>query len=79
MCEIREIFRSSLQTISNKHNCCSSNNNNCIKICDNQAAAVQEKEKEVLVKEQQENYQKFRQLLDYDDVSLKAPKKKKIN
>lgn len=42
-----------------------------MKICDNQIA-VQEKEKEVLVKEQEENYHKFRQLLDYDDVSVKA-------
>jgi hypothetical protein len=30
---------------------------------------VQEKEKEGLVKEEEENYEKFRQLLDYDDVS----------
>jgi hypothetical protein len=29
---------------------------------------MQEKEKEVLMKEQEENYHKFRQLLDYDDV-----------
>lgn len=59
------------QKISNKNNnCCSSAvNNNCVKICDNQSATIQEKEKEILMKEQGENYQKFRQLLDYDDVS----------
>jgi hypothetical protein len=68
-CEVKKIS-SSFQAISNKHNCCNSNNNNCIKICDNQIAqAVQEKEKEGLVKEEEESYNKFRQLLDYDDVS----------
>lgn len=30
---------------------------------------MQEKEKEESVKEQEENYEKFRQLLDYEDVS----------
>lgn len=58
---------SSFQAISNKHNCC--NNNNCIKICDNKLPVAQEKEKEAVVEEEDEEYRKFRQLLDYDDVS----------
>lgn len=61
---------SSFQAISNKHNCCNSNNNNCIKICDNQIVQPgKEKEKEGLVKDEEESYNKFRQLLDYEDVS----------
>lgn len=72
-----ENFSSSFQAISNKHNCCNSNNNNCIKICDNQIVqAVQEKEKEGLVDEDEESYNKFRQLLSYDDVSLSHCKMK---
>lgn len=59
-------WKLSFQTISNKHNCCSNNNNNTI--CDNQITSVQEKDKEVLMVEKDENYQKFRQLLDYEDV-----------
>lgn len=68
-CKIkRKISSASLQTISNKHSNCTSNNNNSVKVCDTQMIAVQEKEKEVLMKEQEENYHKFRQLLDYEDV-----------
>lgn len=57
-------FSALFQAISNKQNCCTNNNNNnnCIKICD------KKEEKEVLMEEQDENYHKFRQLLDYDDV-----------
>lgn len=66
---MKETFFASFQAITNKHNCCNNSNNNCVKVCDNQIAAVQEKEKEVLMKEQDDNYHKFRQLLDYDDVS----------
>lgn len=70
-CENNEKFSFRFQAISNKHNCCNSNNNNCIKICDSQIAqAGKEKEKEGLVKDEEESYNKFRQLLDYDDVSL---------
>jgi hypothetical protein len=36
---------------------------------------MQEKEKEVLMKEEEENYHKFRQLLDYEDVRCRAPLK----
>lgn len=73
-CEAKRKFLYSFQAISNKqHNCCNSNNNNCIKICDSQIAqAVQEKEKEGLEKEDEESYNKFRQLLSYDDVSWRS-------
>lgn len=71
MCELTKVKTLSFQTISNKHSCCSNSNNinnNCLKVCDNQTTAVHDKEKEVLMAEQEENYRKLRQLLDYDDV-----------
>lgn len=65
MCEIFEneishfnIFLFYLQRLPNdRHNC-----------CDNHIVAVPDKEQERIIKEQQELYRKYRQLLHYDDA-----------
>ena len=71
VCETHQFSAFPFQTtISNKHSCCNNSNNNCVKVCDNQLATVvpEKKESEVLMKEEEESYEKFRQLLAFDDV-----------